>query len=117
MAKDPLASTASPTYLDCTQTPIYRGGSDLTPKPGELKIKGGLVQPLRGISLHRDPAPLQRFGGAFRVKSIPPELEIVQQGRDLEHFELRPKCSMSLDELNDSLAKVVLEPPTQNSVP
>ena len=100
------------SYLDCTQTPIYRGGNDLMPKPGEVKIKGGLVQPIRGVSLHTDATQLQRFGGAHRVKSIPAELEIVQQGRDPGHFELRPKIPMAPERFNELLKQVVLEPPS-----
>jgi hypothetical protein len=102
---------AHPRGLDCTQTPIFRGGNDLTPKPGEVKVKGGLVQPIRGVSLHADPTRLQRFGGAYRVKSIPPELEIVQQGRDPGHFELRPTAPMTPERFNELLKQVELEPP------
>jgi hypothetical protein len=89
----------------------YRGGKDLTPKSNELKIdrKTGLVEPSRGISLNNDPAQLSRFGGAYRVKSIPPELEIVQQGKNKHHFELRPRAAMPLDQYRNLLGQIELE--------
>jgi hypothetical protein len=102
--------TASHTGLDCTRTPIFRGGNDLTPKPGEVKLKGELVQPTRGVSRHTDAARVQRFGGAYRIKSIPAELEIAQQGRDPGHFELRPRAPMTPERFDELLKQVELQP-------
>ncbi|MBL8793632.1 MAG: hypothetical protein JNM56_06995 [Planctomycetia bacterium] len=89
----------------------YRGGKGLTPKRDEMRIDKttGLVQPTRGISLNVNPAKFAVFGGAYRVKSIPPELEIVQQGNDPGHFELRPWQPMSQLQYLDLLGKVELE--------
>ncbi|RLS32414.1 MAG: hypothetical protein DWH78_12840 [Planctomycetota bacterium] len=44
------------SILDCTKTNIHRGGSDFKPKydMGEVKMKDGLVQPTRGVSLELD---------------------------------------------------------------
>ena len=98
--------------LDCTKTPVFRGGSDLTPKYhlGEVKIRNGKVQPIRGISLELDPADAARHGVPHRVKSIPDELEIVQQGRRAGHHELRPKVEMPVERFEELLKQVVLEP-------
>lgn len=91
--------------------PYYRGGKDLTPKPNELRIDQdtGLVQPTRGISLNNDPAQLTRFGAAHRVNRIPSELEIVQQGRNPSHHELRPRQAMSPERFLELLGQVELE--------
>lgn len=98
--------------LDCTKTPVYRGGSDLTPKYhlGEVKIRNGKVQPIRGISLELDPVDAARHGVPHRVKSIPDELEIVQQGRRPGHHELRPKVETPVERFEELLKQVVLEP-------
>lgn len=100
------------TGLDCTKTPVYRGSGDLTPKYnlGEVKIKNGNVQPIRGVSLELDPADAAKHGVPHRVKSIPDELEIVQQGRRLGHHEIRPKVEMPVGRFEELLKQVALEP-------
>ena len=58
--------------IDPSGIDVYRGGSDLTVKPGEVKIgNDGLVQPTRGIPVDTDPANVARFGGARRIASMP----------------------------------------------
>jgi hypothetical protein len=98
--------------FDCTKTPVFRGGGDLRPKYhlGEVKIKNGKVQPIRGVSLELDVADAAQHGVPHRVKSIPDELEIVQQGRRPGHHELRPKVEMTVDRFEELLKQVVLEP-------
>jgi hypothetical protein len=41
---------------------------------------------------------------------MPPELMIVQVGRDPTHFEIVPVSPMTLDEYDQALAKIVLVP-------
>ncbi len=103
---------AHQTPLDCTKTPVYRGGRDLTPKYhlGEVKIKKGMVQPTRGVSLELDSADAAKHDVPHRVKSIPDELEIVQQGKRPEHHEIRPKVEMPVERFEELLKQVVLEP-------
>jgi hypothetical protein len=98
--------------LDCTKTPVFRGGGDLTPRYnlGEVKIKNGQVQPIRGVSLELDPADAAKHGVPHRVKSIPEELEIVQQGKRLGHHEIRPKIAMPVERFEELLKQVALEP-------
>jgi hypothetical protein len=98
--------------LDCTKAPVYRGGADLTPKYnlGEVKIKNGKVQPIRGVSVELDPADAAKHGVPHRVKSIPDELEIVQQGRRPGHHEIRPKVEMPVERFEELLKQVALEP-------
>jgi hypothetical protein len=87
--------------LDCTKTPVYRGGGDLTPKYHlqEVKIKKGKVQPTRGVSLELDPADAAKHGLPHRVISIPDELEIVKQGKRPGHHEIG-----QFDEINMQIA-------------
>jgi hypothetical protein len=98
--------------MDYTTTPIYRGGGDLTPKYnlGEVKIKNGMVQPIRGVSLELDVADAAKHGVPHQVKSIPDELEIVQRGKRSGHHEIRPKIQMPAERFEELLKQVVLEP-------
>lgn len=68
--------------IDPTTVDVFRGGTDMTVKPGEIRVDPmtGLVQPTHGLSLDTDPANLIRFGGVSKVRSIPDELQIVQRG-------------------------------------
>jgi hypothetical protein len=97
--------------IDPTKVDVYRGGTDLTVKPGEVKIDPltGLVQPTHGLSLETDPSGLARFGGAHKVKSIPNELRIMQRGKRHTHFELVPKQPMTPARFQDLVKQVVLE--------
>lgn len=87
----------------------YRGGRYMDPTPKDYKIRDGLVQPERGVSLSTNKEKMQRFGGAYRVVSYPPTLKIVQQGRDPEHYEMPPAKPMKLDDYVATLAQVKLE--------
>jgi hypothetical protein len=100
------------TGLDCTKTPVYRGGSALTPKfhLGEVKIRNGKVQPTRGLSLELDPVDAAKHGPPHRVKSIPDELEIVQLGTRPGHHEIRPKVEMAVERFEELLKQADLEP-------
>lgn len=77
---------------------------------GELKIRRGMVQPTRGLSLELDPADAAMHGPPHRVMSVPDELEIVQQGKRPGHHELRPAAEMSPERFEELLELVVLEP-------
>jgi hypothetical protein len=75
-----------------TDTVFYRGGSSVVPKPGEVRIDPttGLLRTTHGISVYDRPDGLERFGGAFRVTSLPEGLRIMQRGRDPHHHEVTP---------------------------
>jgi hypothetical protein len=70
----------------------------------------GLLRAGRGVSVFSRPDGLERFGGAYRVTQLPPELTIIQVGRDPTHFEIAPVRPMTLDEYEQALAKIVLVP-------
>jgi hypothetical protein len=91
---------------------FYRGGTSLKPRPREVRIdaKTGLIRPGRGISVFDQPDGLERFGGANRIASLPPDLQIVQIGQDPHHYEISPRSPMSLDEYGEALQRIVLEP-------
>lgn len=90
----------------------YRGGTNLTPKSGEVKIDRatGMVLPQRGISVFDRPDGLERFGGANEVTNLPERLRVIQVGRDPHHHEIVPAEPMPYDEYTDLLKQIVLVP-------
>jgi hypothetical protein len=96
--------------IDPTKVEVYRGGRSLQVKAGDIKVgKNGLVQTSHGISFDSDPSRLAGFGGASRVKSIPPELQIIQRGAHDTHFEAVPKQPMTPERYQDLARQIVLE--------
>jgi hypothetical protein len=91
---------------------FYRGGCDLTPKPGELSFDKvtGLVNPTKGVSVFTDPSKIDtaRWGGIFQVDLIPQGLQIIQRGQDPSHYEITPATAMPLDNFLNLLKQVVL---------
>jgi hypothetical protein len=61
------------------------------------KVVDGMVAPTRGISVNRGAGEVERFGGAFRVKSPPEGLKVVQRGRNQNRFEIVPTESMTFE--------------------
>lgn len=91
---------------------FYRGGPNLAPRRFEVKLDAasGMVRPLRGVSVSTRPDGLERFGGVFVVGKLPPELKVIQVGRDSHHHEIVPVTPMSFDEYADFLSRVALSP-------
>src|SRR4051812_48678726 len=90
----------------------YRGGGSRAPRPIDVRTdpKTGLLRPGRGVSVFSRPDGLDRFGGAHRATQVPPELTVVQVGRDPTHFEIAPANPMTFEEYERALQKVVLIP-------
>lgn len=98
--------------------PLYRGGSDLTPRLGLdvlIDRDTGLLRVDRGISLFSDPALVEKFGGAYRVEFIPPSLKVEQRGRLANHYELMPAEPMTFEKYVELLAQVVLRAVAEQS--
>jgi hypothetical protein len=90
--------------------PLYRGGSDLTPRVNVDVVvdkNTGLLRTSRGISLFDNPDSVRKFGGAYRIESIPEGLVIRQRGQNLSHYELMPAEPMTLERYLDLLSRVV----------
>jgi hypothetical protein len=118
MAETPPPTPANPKppyrakpgeVIDPTKIDVYRGGSDLTVKPGETKVINGEVQPTHGLSLETDPSRLGWFGGARKVVSIPDDLQIVQRGKRDTHLELVAKELVSPERYQELVKQIVLE--------
>jgi len=79
---------------------VYRGGNDFTIKPGEIRIdqSTGMVKSAHGVSLYVDPNKLLKFGGAYKIETIPDGLESIQRGTRAERFEIVPSKPMPVEE-------------------
>jgi RHS repeat-associated protein len=88
---------------------VYRGGNSLRPNRGEVKFdkQTGMVLPQRGVSTNTDPAKVVKYGGAYRIQSLPKGLQFRQVGSDPGHYEIIPSEAMPwerYDELLDQIA-------------
>ncbi len=105
---------ATNTGLDCTKRPVYRGEGTKVARPNvDIKVdkQTGLVKPDKtGLSVHVDQQKLLgRFGSAPRVRSIPDELQIIQQGKDPGHYGISPKQPMPPERFQELLNLVEFE--------
>ncbi len=99
---------------------VFRGGPTLQMRDIDVKIdkQTGLVQPGKGVSLSSDPASLERFGGAYEIDmtSVPPELEVIQQGKNPDHYVFsarQPMTPAHYQELLDKVKLTSMKPPSQ----
>ncbi|MDK8183733.1 hypothetical protein [Paenibacillus sp. UMB4589-SE434] len=81
-------------------------------KPNEVKIdkETGLVKTTHGISLDTNPNTISKFGGAYRIESLPDGLKIIQRGSRLEHFEIVPSYNMHLKQFQQLLNQIKAAP-------
>lgn len=86
----------------------YRGGNSCVPKPGEYKVKNGMVQPTHGVSLYNNAKRVEKWG-TFIIMSIPSTLKIIQRGADPEHFEIVPVAPMTEADYKAALSGVQLK--------
>ena len=68
----------------------------------------GLLKTTHGVSLNKDAAKLERFGGAYKVESLPEGLKIEQRGNDPMHYEIMPAVPMTFEKFGDLLKRVTL---------
>lgn len=85
---------------------MYRGGNSMQVKPNEFKILSNGTK--RGISVNTNPAQVQNFGGAYRIQKVPRGLKIVQQGKNLSHYEIISNKVLTLNKYQALLDKIVL---------
>lgn len=96
----------STVVVDGKRASVYRGGSDLTLKPNEYKVLSDGTK--RGLSTNIDPTQVEKFGGAYRIKRIPRGLKIVQQGKNLSHYEIIPNSTLTVEQFQYLINKIVL---------
>lgn len=94
---------------NCGTPDLYRGGTDMTLKSGEYRLdSNGLVKPTHGLSVNADPNAVSKFGGAYKIQSIPEGLKVIQRGRNLMHYEIVPQYAMTLEHYQALLYQVQL---------
>ena len=88
---------------------VYRGGPLLLAREIDVKLdkETGLVRPEKGVSVNSNPTGLERFGGAYKVESVPPELEVIQRGSP-NHYEIVPRQAMTFERYQELLNQVKL---------
>lgn len=92
--------------------PVYRGGNNFQLKPNEFKLnkETGLVKPTHGVSLDVDPNTVSKFGGAYKIESLPDGLKVIQRGQRKEHFEIVPSNEMSIEKFQSLLNQIKVTP-------
>jgi RHS repeat-associated protein len=109
----PIAEKKFTVAYGDQQVPIFRGGGDFTLKPGEYKVTPNGKYPARGLSLDANPNNLENYGGAFEIKKIPNELEIIHtpSARNPKHYDIIPKnTKISESEFQTLLNKIEVKP-------
>jgi len=101
-----LTYMRSTVVVNGQRVPVYRGGNSVQLKGNEFKILSNGTQ--RGLSVNTNPAQVQNFGGAYRVTNVPRGLQIVQQGSNLNHYEIIAKSVISQGKMQMLLNKIVL---------
>jgi len=93
-----------------SQPIYYRGGPTLIPRLFEVRTDRatGLVLPRRGVSVSTRTDGLDRFGGAYEITFVPPELMIIQIGTNPYHHEIIPSFAMTFDDYVRFLSRVTL---------
>ena len=101
---------AGERYLPDDVPTVFRGGASLLAKDHDVKTDKitGLLKTTHGVSVDSDPQEVAKFGGAYRVVSMPAELTIIQRGRREGHFEIVPASPMPLSEYQELLNQIEL---------
>lgn len=96
----------STVIIDGHRVSVYRGGDSVALKTNEYKVLVDGTQ--RGLSVNANAAQVQNFGGAYRVSNVPKGLQIVQQGKNLSHFEIVAKTALTPEKMQILLNKIIL---------
>jgi hypothetical protein len=56
---------------------------------------------------------MEKLGGAYEIKSVPDELQIIQRGANPAHFEIVPRQPMTLSRFIQLLREIVVEGPKE----
>ncbi|MET0638335.1 MAG: RHS repeat-associated core domain-containing protein, partial [Chitinophagaceae bacterium] len=111
-AKSNTSQAKAPTVVvGQAELNVYRGGGKFTVGDRDIKVdpQTGLVKTTHGLSVHTNPGNVSKFGGAFKVISIPSQLKIIQRGNDANHFEIVPVKEMSKEVFQNYLDKIKIE--------
>ena len=94
---------------NCGTPDLYRGDNDMTARPNvDVKIKDGLVQPTRGVSVNADASVISKFGAPHKLGALPEGLKVVLTSGT--HFEIAPAYAMTFDAYQNLLYQIPLIP-------
>lgn len=79
-------------------------------KNNEIKInpETGNVKTSHGVSLDVNSGTVSKFGGAYKIESLPEGLKIIPRGARAEHFEIVPAYEMPLETFQNLLNQIVV---------
>jgi len=99
--------TGTGLELDPSKVAIYRGG-EFVVRPRDIRIdrQTGLVREVAGPSLNVDPSKVAAFGRVSQIKSLPPELRIVQYGPP-GHYEIVARQPMTPEQFQKLVSQTV----------
>jgi len=98
--------------IDPSDVSIFRGGNSLEARTIDFKTDKatGLVKTTHGLSLDVSAEAMSRFGGAFRIDSLPEGLQIIQRGKKLGHFEIVPTSPITPERFQELLNLIKISP-------
>lgn len=79
------------------------------PRPGEYKVKDGMVQPTHGVSVFDNPESCSCRGfepHEIDSDTVPGKLKIIQRGKDQAHYEITPSAPITEGAYKDVLGKI-----------
>jgi hypothetical protein len=111
------AAGAASALRKSVPTNFFRGGTSLQARLGvDVKAAAdGLIHPLakngkaQGLSININPKDLfiQKYGGAFPLKSLPDGLQVIQSGKP-GHYVIAPEVPMPFEDFQKLLDKIEL---------
>ena len=89
---------------------VYRGGKSFKIKEDEVKVNSkGFVKTTHGVSVNMLSSNVSRFGGAYKIESIPEGLKIIQRGQNFNHYEIVPQSDdMTIDSFQRLLDQIIV---------
>ncbi|MDQ3111509.1 MAG: T9SS type A sorting domain-containing protein, partial [Bacteroidota bacterium] len=74
--------------------PVYRGGNSFKLRSYDYRLdkETGFVETTHGLSVNVNPTSesMTKFGGAYKIESLPDGLKIIQRGEKPGHYEIVP---------------------------
>ena len=99
-------------YYNGVQSPVYRGGNSFNARNCDIKIDSstGNLTTDAGVSVNTSAAAVSKYGGAYRIETMPSGLNIIQTGRS-GHYEIVPASPMSRDVYQSYLDEITVSGP------
>ena len=92
----------------CPKKDYYRGGSDFSAKPSEVRMNNnGMVKTTHGVSVNTNPNAVASHGTPHKIVDLPKGLDIIQRGVNPSHYEIVPSQPMPFSQYQDLLSQII----------